>query len=158
MNITWIEPNSLAASPLPYSADDARSLYVQGIRAILTLTERPLTVQKGITDELLNELMVTPFHIPIDDYQAPSLKQVIKALRFIDAMQAQSKPVLVHCLAGQGRTGTILHAYYLNKGLSLMDAQKQVAEKRPICVFKDLSYEQQVFLHEYAANGRTVHL
>ena len=158
MNISWIEPNCLAASPLPYNADDVRSLHAQGIRAILTLTERPLTAQKGITSELLNELMVTPLHIPIDDYQAPNLEQTTEALRFIDAMQAQSKPVLVHCMAGQGRTGTILHAYYLNKGLSLVDAQKQVVEKRPICVFKDLSYEQQVFLHEYAANGRTIHL
>ena len=158
MNISWIEPNSLAASPLPYNADAVRSLHTQGIRAILTLTERPLTAQKGITAELLNELMVTPFHIPIDDYQAPTLEQTTEALRFIDAMQALSKPVLVHCIAGQGRTGTILHAYYLNKGLSLIDAQKQVVEKRQICVFKDLSYEQQSFLHEYATNGRTIHL
>lgn len=158
MLISWIERDTLAASPFPHKVVDVQSIHEQGIRAIITLTERPLTAQKGITPEFLNNLGVTSIHIPIDDYQAPTVDQVRNALSFINRMQAQRKPVLVHCMAGQGRTGTVLHAYYLNKGCSLVDAQKRVVEKRPICVFKDLSYEQQAFLENYATHGRTTNL
>ena len=131
MDITWIEPNVLAASPLPAIEADIRSLHAQGIRAIITLTERPITVQHGVTSELLSELGITPLHLSIDDFGAPDNQQVADAMNFIEQMQSENKPVLVHCKIGQGRTGTLLHAYYLNKGWSLIDAQYHVSEKRP---------------------------
>src|SRR5882757_4702843 len=116
MDISWIEPNVLAASPLPLSATDIRSLHEQGIRAIITLTESPITSQRGITSELLAELEITPLHLSINDFGAPDNQQVVEAMTFIEQMQAENKPVLLHCKVGQGRTGTLLHAYYLNKG------------------------------------------
>lgn len=155
MNISWIEPNLLAASPLPAKEADIRSLHEQGIRAIITLTERPITAQNGITDDLLAELEITPLHLSINDFGVPDSKQVADAMSFIEQMQTENKPVLVHCKVGQGRTGTLLHAYYLNKGWSLVDAQYRVFEKRPLCDFNNLSEEQQEFLREYAAVGRT---
>jgi len=157
MEISWIEPNVLAASPLPSSEADIRSLHKQGIRAIITLTERPITAQHGITPALLSELGITPLHVAINDFGAPENQQVIDALGFVDQMQAENKPVLVHCKVGQGRTGTLLHAYYLNKGWSLTETCDYVLQKRPLCDFKDLSPEQQTFLREYAATGRTIH-
>jgi len=155
MNISWIEPSVLAASPLPTKEADIRSLYEQGIRAIITLTERPITAQSGITAELLAKLGITPLHLSINDFGVPDSQQVADAMRFIEQMQAENKPVLVHCKVGQGRTGTLLHAYYLNKGWGLTDAQYRVFEKRPLCDFNNLSEEQQEFLREYAAIGRT---
>ncbi len=155
MNISWIEPNGLAASPLPTKEADMRSLHEQGIRAIITLTERPITAQSGVTAELLAELGITPLHLSINDFGVPDNQQVADAMSFIEQMQAENKPVLVHCKVGQGRTGTILHAYYLNKGWSLNDAQNRVFDKRPLCDFNNLSQEQQAFLHDYAAMGRT---
>jgi len=158
MDISWIEPHVLAASPLPVSEVDIRSLHAQGIRAIVTLTERPITSQRGITSELLTTLEITPLHVAIDDFGAPDNAQVMEALNFINQMQVENKPVLVHCKVGQGRTGTLLHAYYLNKGWSLNDARERVWEKRPLCDFNNLSQEQQAFLQEYASAGRTIHI
>jgi len=155
MDISWIEPNVLAASPLPLNEADVRSLYEQGIRAIITLTERPITVQRGITPDLLNELGITALHLSVNDFGAPDNQQVVEAMTFIEQMQAENKPVLVHCKVGQGRTGTLLHAYFLNKGWSLIDAQYRVSEKRPLCDFNNLSPEQQTFLRDFAAIGRT---
>ena len=155
MDISWIEPNILAASPLPLSEADVRSLHAQGIRAIITLTERPITSQRGISSELLAELGITPLHLSINDFGAPDNQQIEEAMTFIDRMQAENKPVLVHCKVGQGRTGVLLHTYFLNKGWSLSDAQNRVIEKRPLCDFNNLSQEQQTFLRDYAAVGRT---
>jgi atypical dual specificity phosphatase len=155
MDISWIEPGVLAASPLPSSAADVESLYEQGIRAIITLTERPLTGQRGVTPELLNQLEITPLHIAINDMGAPNEAQAEAAAAFIDQMKAEGKPVLVHCKVGQGRTGTILHAYYLSKGWSLPDVKNHVSLHRPICDFGQLSEPQRAFLEAYAA-GRTV--
>ena len=158
MDISWIEPNILAASPLPSSEADIRSLHSQGIRAIITLTERPITAQAGVTPELLSELDITPLHVSIDDFGAPDNQQVMDAMNFIEQMQAANKPVLIHCKVGQGRTGTLLHAYYLNKGWSLNDTREQVWAKRPLCDFNNLSREQQTFLHDFATTGRTVYI
>jgi len=158
MDISWIEPHVLAASPLPSGEADMRSLHAQGIRAIVTLTERPITSQRGITPELLTELEITPLHVAVDDFGAPDNAQVTEAMNFINQMQVENKPVLVHCKVGQGRTGTLLHAYYLNKGWSLNDARERVWEKRPLCDFNNLSQEQQTFLREYASVGRTIHI
>lgn len=158
MDISWIEPNILAASPLPTSEADIRSLHAQGVRAILTLTERPITVQSGVTPELLASLDITPLHLSVNDFGAPDTQQVEDAMKFIEQMQAENKPVLVHCKVGQGRTGVLLHTYYLNKGWSLIDAQYRVSEKRPICDFNNLSRVQQDFIREYASLGRTLHV
>ncbi len=158
MDISWIEPNLLAASPLPSKEADIRSLHEQGIRAIITLTERPITAQREVTTELLAKLGITPLHLSINDFGVPDNQQVAEAMSFIEQMKAENKPVLVHCKVGQGRTGTLLHAYYLNKGWSLADTQFQVIEKRPLCDFNNLSEEQQEFLREYASTGRTVHI
>ena len=155
MKISWIEPDVLAASPLPMDSVDIRSLHEQGIRAIITLTESSVTSQRTITPALLDDLGITNFHLPIEDYLNPTNEQVAEAVAFIDRMQAENKPTLIHCYAGQGRTGTMLHAYYLTKGWSLDDACKHVSEMRPICVFRDLSHEQQTFLRDFAASGRT---
>jgi protein-tyrosine phosphatase len=63
----------------------------------------------------------------------------------------------VHCFAGQGRTGCVLHAYYLLRGYSLPDAKYEVTLKRAICDFNGLSNEQKAFIEEFA-QGRTINI
>ena len=157
MIFDWIEDGVLAACPLPATDGDLRSLYDQGIRAIVTLTERPLDGQRWITAKGLDELDIRLLHMPIDDFFAPTREQAEDVIAFIDEMEAEGRPVLVHCLAGQGRTGSILHAYYLAKGYSLPDAKYQVSLRRPICDFNGLSEDQKRFIEEFA-QGRTIHI
>jgi predicted protein tyrosine phosphatase len=157
MKFDWIEEGVLAASPLPQNAEDMRTLAAGGIRAIVTLTEKPLTAQRGVTAGLLAELDIRPLHMAIDDLHAPNEEQVAEVVAFIDQMQAEGRPVLIHCKVGQGRTGTLLHGYYLSKGWSLAETRERVAQRRPLCDFTNLSDVQQSFLHEFANSDRVVY-
>lgn len=124
----WLQPDMLAgcsrpgAHGAPLGADLLR-LREAGILALLTLTETPLPAHE------LEAVGLTSLHLPIDDFHAPTTGQMLDALGFIDAMLAENMPVAVHCLAGQGRTGTILAARLLRGGLAAGDA---IAEVRAI--------------------------
>lgn len=130
MRCSWIEPTILAVSSVPIHANDIRSLHQQGIRAILSLTEYSLMRFRSITPALLEELDIRYFHVPVADRYPPTLEQAYTILHIIDDMQGQQRPVLVHCMAGIGRTGTVLHLYYMARGMTLEQARAQVRAVR----------------------------
>jgi atypical dual specificity phosphatase len=146
MKFDWIEDGVLAASGIPLGLKDVQFLKEQGIAAIVTLTEHPLTSQKEITAEALNQLGMDTFHVPVDDQFPPTKVQVTDVLNFIRARQAENKPVLVHCAAGVGRTGTMLHAYFLAKGLGLNEAKLVVKSRRMASQWLMLTDRQKSFL------------
>lgn len=151
MKISWVEPNKLAASGIPLGRDDMQSLYEQGIRAIVTLTEPPLSNQREITIQLANEFDIELFHLPIVDQNPPSNLAMVRELKsIIDLMKTQMKPVLIHCHAGIGRTGTMLHVYYLASGLGLEETKLKVKQTRQMSQFFMLSQIQQQFLEDFA--------
>jgi atypical dual specificity phosphatase len=147
MRISWIEPNILAASGIPLHANDLRALHTQGIRTILSLTEQPLLVMREITAELLNDLNIRYFHVPIPDQHPPTIEQAQHILQIIDTMTTEQRPLLVHCHAGIGRTGTVLHLYYRARGLSLDETRARIRATRVQCLL--LSDEQLAFVQAY---------
>jgi atypical dual specificity phosphatase len=60
----------------------------------------------------------------------PTTGQLIRALEFIDEQHTLGKAVVVHCLMGQGRTGTVLAAYLIRGGASAAEALRTV---RGVC-------------------------
>src|SRR5579859_3373855 len=147
MELSWIEAGVLAASSIPVSEADIRSLHNQGIRAIVSLIEYPLTNFSELPTSLFEALNITYYHSPIPDQHAPELTQAQDIVRFIQTMREQQRPVLVHCHAGIGRTGTILRAYYLTQGYRLEEAAHLVRQRRPQCIL--LSEEQTEFLRRF---------
>ena len=126
----WIRDARLAGSSRPGGRRDERlpgdldELQGYGIGAIVSLTETPL-------DEFaVQELGIAYAHIPIVDMTAPSPTQLFDALDAIDLAHAENRAVVVHCLAGQGRTGTVLAAWLIRQGSSADDA---IAEIRTVC-------------------------
>lgn len=151
MRISWVERGVFAAGGIPLSKNDVEQLHQQGIRAILTLTELPLTHQREITSALLTQSDITAFHFPIVDQFPPEAEKVAEAVAFMDQMKGENRPVYVHCHAGIGRTGTMLHVYYLSHGLSLDEAREKVKTGKFTSQFFMLSETQQAFLEAFAA-------
>lgn len=110
--------------PADAVARDLAWLRAQGIAALLSLTEQPLDAV------LLQQCGMAFLHLPVLDMTPPSPEQLLQAIAFIDHHRAHDSPVAVHCLMGQGRTGTVLAAYLIREGTSPAEALAMV---RAVC-------------------------
>ena len=78
---------------------------------------------------------VEVFHSPIPDFSAPSLEELLYLLRWIEAKVREGKKVLIHCIGGCGRSGTVAVAWLMySQHLSLRQALYRVRRLRPCAV------------------------
>jgi atypical dual specificity phosphatase len=139
-NFGWLFENKLAAMAYPESEDAFTLLYGMGIRALLSLTETSLPYEAPNTTGMLTR------HIPVADFTAPTLHQVQEAGAMISFCLDRHMPVVVHCLAGLGRTGTILACYLVRMGMPANNAIIVIREWRPGSIE---TLEQEAVVHEY---------
>ncbi len=66
------------------------------------------------------------FYLPIPDEQASDMKEMEKALDWLDEAIGIGKKILVHCRFGIGKTGTFVTAHLVRKGFSLKMAGKKM--------------------------------
>lgn len=136
-------PGQFGSRAIPASLDaDLAWLREQGVGAVLSMTETPLTAGA------LDKHGLVERHIPVDDLRAPTPGQLEAALDFIDQQRVAGRVVAVHCLMGQGRTGTVLAAYLIRGGLGADEALREV---RAVCHGAIGSREQEEALRDFAA-------
>jgi atypical dual specificity phosphatase len=126
----WILPGKLAGSARPGLLhpleEDLRFLRRIGIGMVVTLTERPLpdrVREPGVGLEWI--------HFPIPDMGVPTPRTAAGLVeRAIEAI-SRGRPVLVHCHAGMGRTGTMLACVLVSLGSTPEQAVLEVRKRHP---------------------------
>lgn len=108
---TWVT-DQLAVGAAPMSHAQLDSLRDAGIGAILNLCGEFCDLH-----DIECAAGFEVYHLPLADEEAPELAELEKALAWLDEAIYLGKKVLIHCRHGIGRTGTILNAYLLRRGL-----------------------------------------
>ena len=123
-NFSWMIEEKLAGSGIPTSSDEFDWITSQGVRSIVTMTENALP------DDWIKD--INYLHVPTADFTAPDMDGIDSAVDFIHEQIKNDQAVMVHCVAGMGRAGTILACYYVKyKKFSAEDAIKKIRDKRP---------------------------
>jgi atypical dual specificity phosphatase len=105
---------------------EARS---SGVGGVISVVERPLDAG------LLRRAKLEAMHLPVRDYEAPTLEQLEEAVAFIAAVRGRGEAVFIHCYAGIGRSATVACAYLVTLGATADQAIAQVRRRRsPVCV------------------------
>lgn len=136
LNFSFVIPRALAGMARPGVLDrldeDLDFLRMEGIKAILSLSETPLD------EEQVRRSGFSYFHSPVNDFTAPTIKKVEQCMAFLERMvEAENKPVAVHCGAGCGRTGTLLACYLVKRGATAERAIEDIRSKRPCSIETD---------------------
>jgi atypical dual specificity phosphatase len=125
-NFSWLIEGEIAGMAKPASSVyDFEFLKDNGFEAIVSLSELPLS------EVLIEEFGFTVKHIPVRDFEAPTLEQIENFVAFAENVRSEGKKLVVHCDAGIGRTGTMLACYLVSKGYSAADAIEEVRIRRP---------------------------
>lgn len=144
-NFSWLIENMLAAMPYPLSEVAFTLLHEMGIRAILNLSEMPYLYNTPAALSILTR------HIVVPDFTAPTLQQAQEAVAMISSCLENQQPIAVHCMAGLGRTGTILACYLVSKGVSASKAIMRIRKWRPGSIE---TQEQEAVVYEYERTSR----
>ena len=139
-NFSWLIEGKLAGSAIPTSIDEVQWAIDQGVKSIVTIREEPLD-----SDWANN---VNYLHVHSNDMGVPEFDDLVKTVNFIHDRIVNDEPVMVHCLAGLGRTGTILACYLIKyKKMSADDAIQKVREERPDSI---QSFPQEEIIFQFA--------
>jgi atypical dual specificity phosphatase len=142
---SWIDKPLLAALARPSSPEDFHWLRSQGIELLLSLTEdRPRR-------DWAEDASLLVFHEPMEDMEAPSQEQLDRCVSAIVRANERKMGVAVHCGAGLGRTGVVLAAYFVARGLSAANAIARTRRLRPGSIETD---EQAAAVELFARRKR----
>ena len=112
--LTHIDP-CLWRGPQP-SLEDLQQYKEQGLRAVINLRLECPSSQQWAAQAGLHYL-----YIPVQDMSVPTVDQVVGFLGYF-ANEQNPTPALVHCFAGQGRTGLFVAAYRIWRGMPVEEA------------------------------------
>lgn len=142
---SWIEKPLLAALARPNGPEDFSWLRANGIELLLSLTEdRPRR-------DWAEDANLLVYHEPLEDMEAPGQDQLDRCVSAILRANEKQMGVAVHCGAGLGRTGVVLAAYFVAKGLSAGNAMARIRRLRPGSIETD---EQAAAVEMFARRQR----
>ena len=109
--VTWVT-DQLGVGHAPMSHPQLDAIRKQGVDAILNLCGEFCDLH-----DIEKDAGFEVRYLPLEDEEAPNLIELEKTLEWLDEAIYLGKKVLIHCRHGIGRTGTVLNAYLLRRGL-----------------------------------------
>jgi len=137
--ITWIT-ESLAVGYAPMSYTELDAIKARGIDAIVNLC-----AEFSDLHDIEAASGFEVYYLPVWDEDIPKMKDMEKALAWLDEAIYLGKKVLVHCRHGVGRTGTFVSSYMIRRGLTL----KAVSKKLKSSNANPSNYDQWKLLKKY---------
>ncbi|HWS27289.1 MAG TPA: dual specificity protein phosphatase family protein, partial [Xanthomonadales bacterium] len=111
---------------------DLGSLQAQGVDAVLCLLANDEFAHYGV-ESLMADYAgagLNALHQPIVDGRVPTQDELQRALDFVDGELALGRDVLIHCVGGLGRAGTLAAAWLKRHGHSTDAAIAQIRATR----------------------------
>ena len=124
---TWIVKNKIAASWWP-DTSLIETYLREGIKVVINCSE--FDNRQDLPKDF------EYFHISIPDYGTPTESQIKRFLDITSKHEANKDPIVVHCVAGCGRTGIMIVVWAAHKGFlpKDMDPVKWIRRLRPCCL------------------------
>ena len=144
-NFSWFIEETLAGSGMPTTHDELEWVLKQGVKSIVTMTENALP-ESWVED-------VNYLHVPTTDLTSPDMDKIDTAVDFIHKRINNKEPVMVHCAAGMGRTGTVLACYLVKyQKYSAKDAIEKVRTERPGSIQSEVQELAIQFYEKHTSN------
>ncbi len=144
-NFSWFIEETLAGSGMPTTHDELEWVLKQGVKSIVTMTENALP-ESWVED-------VNYLHVPTTDLSSPDMDKIDTAVDFIHKRINNKEPVMVHCAAGMGRTGTVLACYLVKyQKYSAKDAVEKVRTERPGSIQSEVQELAIQFYEKHTSN------
>jgi atypical dual specificity phosphatase len=155
-NFFWVAPGKLGGTPRPGIVDsvddDIAGLVRLGVTTLVTLEE-----SMSVDVTLLSWASIASVHFPIIDMGVPTLEAAKALCMHLADRIAAGHVVAVHCLAGLGRTGTILAAKLIFDGETARNGIDRVRRLNPKCIQSDAQVEFlssfEVFMRGHGATA-----
>jgi atypical dual specificity phosphatase len=140
MPYNWVSEGKIMASVYPLDLDYLIFLREsEDIRTSINLSEYPWP------DGWQEGSGISNHHFPVVDMTAPSEIDVKRIIEIIDENEG---PVMIHCAAGIGRTGTVIALYLVEHGMEPGEAVSLVRKKRPGSI---QTYSQESMVHKWTS-------
>ena len=140
-NLTWIDEDRILACPYPSGERGLAELRDAGVRFLINLSD------EAHAELVLDALGITELHLPVADFTAPSQDTLERAVAALEFARSEGQISAVHCVAGLGRTGTVLAAWLVARGHDAGSAIARIRELRPGSIE---TAEQEKAIHEFA--------